>query len=376
MFSNISNIINIIAIFQLFLLAYIVISNNYRDISNRLLFSFLILNSLLLLVSYFYKNEYLYRNDYPLLFFFIRSTFLILGPLVYLYTRSKCFNNFKLIRLDWAHSISFFVIFIFFVLEYYMRSNQTEGSSSASVDTYTFFGFQVFWSFFLLQLLIYIIFSYKVLRQYKTSLKTISSYTENIDFRWLRLLLAVYLLHWFFDALQPIFYLSGISNTDFYTVAGIFSTLSLLVFTTFVVINGLKQSSLFNKIEEKPKYADSPLTEAESKKYLIELINFVETSKPFLDPKLKLIDLSNTLSIPEKQISQLLNQKLGKNFFDFINGYRIDEVKNNLSKNTNGNSKTVLEIAFMSGFNSKTAFNRSFKKFTGKTPSEYKTLLN
>ena len=153
MFSNISNIINIIAIFQLFLLAYIVISNN-RNISNRLLFSFLILNSLLLLVSYFYKNEYLYRNDYPLLFFFIRSTFLILGPLVYLYTRSKCFNNFKLIRLDLAHSISFFVIFIFFVLEYYMRSNQTGGSSSASVDTYTFFGFQVFWSFFLMQLLI------------------------------------------------------------------------------------------------------------------------------------------------------------------------------------------------------------------------------
>ena len=375
MFSNISNIINIIAIFQLLLLAYIVLSSS-KDISNRFLILFLILNSLLLLVGYIYKNEYLSRNDYPLFFFFIRSTFLILGPLVYLYTRSKCFNNFNFRKSDWSHFISFFAIFIFFVAEYYIRINGVAQNSNTSVDAYTFFGFQIFWSFFLVQLLIYIILSYRILLQYRTSLKTISSYTENIDFSWLRLLLTVYLFHWFFDALQPILYLSNVTNTDYYSIAGIFSTLTLLVFTTFVVVNGLKQSSLFSRIEDKPKYADSPLTEAESKKYLTELIEFVETSKPFLDPKLKLTDLSKTLSLPEKQISQLLNQKLGKNFFDFINGYRIDEVKDKLSKNGNGNSKTVLEIAFMAGFNSKTAFNRSFKKFTGKTPSEYKTLLN
>ena len=64
--------------------------------------------------------------------------------------------------------------------------------------------------------------------------------------------------------------------------------------------------------------------------------------------------------------NNIINENLYKNFFDFINTYRIEEMKKQLQ----GESKyTILGIAYESGFNSKSSFNRIFKKYTGQTPS-------
>ena len=376
MLSNISNIINIIALFQLLLLAYAVISNNHKRLSNIFLFLFLILNAFLIIISYSYSNEYLARNDFPIIFYFVRSTFLLLGPLLYLYTKSICYSNFYFKRIYWFHSVCFLILFSFFLIDYLIRVNSKLEISAEPLQVYTYLGFLVFWTFYLSQLLIYVIFSISTLNNYRRSLKKVYSNTDKINYTWLHVLLFVYLLHWFSDTLSPIFYSVGLNDQDWYIIANIFSTFTLLVFTTFTVIYGLKQSSIFAGIAEKPKYADSPLNDSNSEKYLEQLLNYIELSKPYLDSKLKITDLSNTLLIPEKQLSQLINQRLNKNFFDFINGYRITEAKKALSKDSNpNNGKNILEIAFMSGFNSKTAFNRAFKKNTGLTPSQYKALL-
>jgi AraC-like DNA-binding protein len=108
--------------------------------------------------------------------------------------------------------------------------------------------------------------------------------------------------------------------------------------------------------------------------YVTELINYMETSQPYLEPSLKINELAQSLSIPSKSLSQSINQQLGKNFYDFVNSYRIEEAKKKIVK-ANGNGRTILEILYDSGFNSKAAFNRAFKKHTGITPTEYKNLL-
>jgi len=100
----------------------------------------------------------------------------------------------------------------------------------------------------------------------------------------------------------------------------------------------------------------------------------MEDEKPYLDNRLSLKQLAELIDLTTNHLSQIINEKLNKNFFDFINEYRIKEVKQNLS-NPKLQHYTLLAIAFQSGFNSKSSFNDIFKKNTGLTPSEYQKNL-
>ena len=93
--------------------------------------------------------------------------------------------------------------------------------------------------------------------------------------------------------------------------------------------------------------------------------------KPYLNPNLTLHDLSKKLDISNHNLSQILNTQLNQNFFDFINQYRIEEVKKNLADKANDHL-TLLSTALDAGFNSKSGFNAIFKKYVNITPSEYR----
>lgn len=90
--------------------------------------------------------------------------------------------------------------------------------------------------------------------------------------------------------------------------------------------------------------------------------------RPYLDPSLTLTDLTRAVGVNSTVLSHLINKGFEKNFNDFINEYRINEVKSRLRAT---DDETMLAIALESGFNSKATFNRAFKKFTGRTPREY-----
>ena len=93
--------------------------------------------------------------------------------------------------------------------------------------------------------------------------------------------------------------------------------------------------------------------------------------KPYLNPDLNLPELAGELNIPSHYLSQVINKNIGQNFFDFINRYRIEEVKSKIM-DPNYHKYSVLGIAFEAGFNSKSAFNRVFKNSTGQTPTQFK----
>ncbi|MCK4836489.1 MAG: helix-turn-helix domain-containing protein, partial [Candidatus Aminicenantes bacterium] len=128
-------------------------------------------------------------------------------------------------------------------------------------------------------------------------------------------------------------------------------------------------------IRERRKYEKSRVPVEDAEKYLTKLIQFMETQKSYLDPGINLHRLSKKLMIPDHYISQIINTKLKQNFFDFINSYRIEEAKRRISSSDFQNM-SFLQIAFDVGFNSKSAFNRAFKKHTAMTPSEYKKIIN
>lgn len=96
--------------------------------------------------------------------------------------------------------------------------------------------------------------------------------------------------------------------------------------------------------------------------------------KPYHDPELTLTSLANSVNISRNQLSEIINTGTGGNFYDFVNKYRVEEVKQ-LMQNPKFKDFTILAIAFEAGFPSKSTFNSIFKKFTGLTPSVYRNGL-
>ena len=92
---------------------------------------------------------------------------------------------------------------------------------------------------------------------------------------------------------------------------------------------------------------------------------------PYLDCELSIADVSERLKIPKYHITQIINEKLNKNFYMFINEYRINEVKRKIS-DERYKEHSIIRIAYDSGFNTKSTFNTIFKKFTNLTPTEYR----
>ena len=97
----------------------------------------------------------------------------------------------------------------------------------------------------------------------------------------------------------------------------------------------------------------------------------MEEKNPYLDVDLSIHDVSDELEIPRHYLTQVINGMLGKNFYTFINEYRIEEVKKLLTDEAYSKF-TLTSIAFEAGFNSKSSFNSVFKTATGMTPSQFK----
>ena len=97
----------------------------------------------------------------------------------------------------------------------------------------------------------------------------------------------------------------------------------------------------------------------------------MSNEKPYLTSTLTLKELAERLDLNPRILSRVINERKNQNFFDFINGYRIDDAKMILS-NPAKRKMTILEVLYGVGFNSKSVFNTTFKKNTGVTPTEYR----
>ncbi|MCB0509780.1 MAG: helix-turn-helix domain-containing protein [Bacteroidetes bacterium] len=132
------------------------------------------------------------------------------------------------------------------------------------------------------------------------------------------------------------------------------------------------KSSIYSceEMEEAQEEKNALLDAATASKYAKNLASYLEESKAFLNPDLSLRSLAEALAIHPNQLSWLLNNKLGKNFNEYINHFRIESFKS-IAKDPKNAHLTIEGLAYESGFNSKTVFNTYFKKETGLTPSQF-----
>lgn len=166
------------------------------------------------------------------------------------------------------------------------------------------------------------------------------------------------------------------------------SFIGLTILTFLFGVFGFHQPSIFEEVvrykndqdpengsPESKKYRRSGLKQKDVARYVRMVEEHMVKSKPFLDRELSIFDLSDQLGIPRHFLSEVINEHMGKNFYNLINDYRVEEVKSRL-EDPKFKNLTILAIAYDSGFNAKSSFNTIFKEKTGMTPSEYMKTIN
>ncbi|CAH0172088.1 helix-turn-helix domain-containing protein [Chryseobacterium sp. Bi04] len=229
----------------------------------------------------------------------------------------------------------------------------------------------------LIQALFYTGLSYIIIRKHQRKIQQFSSNTEGINLNWLEYIIVVLFIVNIIYVIYNLFY--DPTSLNFFINA------VFLLVIYWVAYYSLKQKEIY-PVEEKQRQElisiDEDADEEEVKRKLIsdeelskikiQLENMMETGKPYLDSELNLIKLAETLEVSSHQLSYAINTGFGKNFFQYVNGYRVEYAKV-LLKDTDSKF-SILGIAYESGFNSKTSFNTTFKKLTGQTPSEFKKI--
>jgi ligand-binding sensor domain-containing protein/AraC-like DNA-binding protein len=145
----------------------------------------------------------------------------------------------------------------------------------------------------------------------------------------------------------------------------------LIYVVLLIILLGIGSLYLFHRNKRTNKTTRATRYISDDDQRLINRLDQCMTEKQlYLDCKLGLNELAQEIHLTPNQLSTLLNEQIGQSFYDYVNAYRIDEVKRRLV-DPKENKKTILAIAWECGFNSKSAFNRIFKSQTGHTPSEY-----
>ena len=225
-----------------------------------------------------------------------------------------------------------------------------------------------------------IVSNYRLI-QYKKGLKNEFSYMENIDFKWLKVILDSSLLLLAIALLSFALYRFNIITS--LTILVYFTNFALFIFILFLAFYGIKNTYTFRDIiteSDLPPEGNSSsngnstatevLNEPEKEQIIEKLESAIVSEKPHLSEKLTISTLSMQANIPQKQLSQILNNHYKKNFFDYINTLRINEFNRRIKLGDN-HKFTILSIAYDCGFSSKSAFNRAYKKHVGVPPSTF-----
>lgn len=178
--------------------------------------------------------------------------------------------------------------------------------------------------------------------------------------------------------LISITFLRSILGKGYYKYYPLWIGISVLIYWigyTSIIQNLLYKDRLqIRKKTDKEKNEKSSITNIKSKNKFEEIHQFVLENQLYLDTEMTLSVLSKKIKISEGYLSQLINKNHGKNYNDYINGLRIEHVKKILVNDEYSNY-TITAIGLESGFKTKTSFYAIFKKHTGKTPNQYKKLV-
>jgi AraC-like DNA-binding protein len=314
---------------------------------------------------------------------------LTFGPYLYLYTTYLVERKVRFEYTDLLHFLPFVIVtacyFIFFkdVVDF----NEVNYFQN---DYYLWVRI-LYGIIFIISIVAYTVFTYVKLWRFRKDMASNFSYwTRQLRLLWLNFIPALFVL------LFLIYFIAGAINAFSFKKVFDISALShigLTIIAFAISYFGVRQMSLFRPVyikvaKERPEIANDAkesaedgaqierktkvrFTEEEAQALIVKLNRHMEEERPYINPELTLYDLSSQLNLTKNELTDLLNNHIGKNFFAFVNEFRLKAVIRKF-ENPDFGHYTIIAIAYDCGFNSKSTFNSIFKQHTGQTPSEYK----
>ena len=284
-----------------------------------------------------------------------------IGPAFYFYVRTLTLPNLAFKRKDLWH-------FAPIILNYIHSAYHAFVGDS---NPYPWFHHlaEILESFAILSIIIYLVLCFHLTNRYQYTLLNRVSNLELIDLQWIKRIIVVLAISF----LCIFLYLgvsSGLWGKHTLDQWGTSRSIILLFYAAilyWLTISGFRQAQTFDV----PPFLDQKGGTDEASQIIQRLQKVMTEQHSFRNPTLSLSDLSKISGISERGISGSINAELDKNFYQFINEYRVEEMKRNLV-DPDSSHFTIMSLAFEAGFNSKASFNRVFKASTGMTPKAYR----
>lgn len=369
-----------IAVFNAFFFALLLFQKRSRAIHDNILINWLIFLGLFIGTYSLYSHKLF--THFHLLSVSLISLLYLHGAFLFLYTSRLISLRREFNRKKLLHFVPFVIFNLYlFVVSFFPNIADKIRMEHVHTDVHPPLLFVFFLILTLLSGPFYFVLTLRLFKKHNINIFNNFSSIEKINLEWLQKLVFIFGIVW------TILIIISVTHHIFNYFSIVFCTDSLfLTLSVFVILMGyfgLKQKVIFGNeiqeeqeliIEEKIKYSGSSLKEEDANIYANKLNEFMLSEKPFLDPTLTLSQLASQINISSHYLSQIINEKFDLNFFEFINQFRVEEVKSRII-NPKFEKFSLLAIALDSGFNSKSAFNRIFKKITQQTPSQYKASL-
>ncbi|WP_077922776.1 AraC family transcriptional regulator [Spirosoma sp. 209] len=326
--------------------------------------------------------------------FFPRTLGYLFPVLCYFYLKSQVNAEFRFSRRDLWHAVPFLVFVVYHVSVFAMGpafvSEWEKTVHYPYLDTAEFvigIGIDILYLYWALQLY----------RQYHSWIKNQFSEIDTISFRWFRNFMIAMAVTSLFNLVMTLISLAfnlnfwqdwwdelaGVALIYYVSIEG-YAQVQVARRLTFrnetvpvqvpdpvlVAADAMPISTPASEAPDTPEDRTAPLLPPDLSERLANLLNYMATEKPYLDPDLSLADLARRLHTNPVLLSQVINTGTGKNFNDFVNEYRVDEFKRQV-RDPATTHLSFLGLALNCGFNSKATFNRAFRKFTGTSPGEF-----
>ncbi|WP_167605310.1 helix-turn-helix domain-containing protein [Maribellus sediminis] len=325
------------------------------------------------LTGYFlnYKG---YWDLYPHLIGITAPFPLLYGPFLYLYVRYSLKSKKHIQKRDYIHFAPALVSYLLMMPFYFTyTADEKVQVDKGLIDDYGLFSTILLLSF-IISGIAYAILAYRMLLKRHKIVEDNYSYSNRIDMNWLRFAIlgigSVFITAAAVTIMREMLGLQFPFNADilFYSI--------IVAFVVFIGYSGIRQQDLFSNtvkneidlLRTESEYKRSGLKQELAIQKHSELLELMQKEKPYLNPKLTLSELANTLSLSSNHLSQIINQYEQVNFHDFVNKYRVEEFIQRVQSNKNF---SLLAHALDSGFNSKSSFNNVFRKHKSVTPSQY-----
>lgn len=375
---NFHDVVLLITAYLCILFALLILTRKGSKTQNALFAGFLLCHAAIpfdLLISFGEAFRPWIAERAPSLFHVFGGAYWLDAPILLWYTRSLLYKDFHFKPYD----LIFLIPFVYFVLNHldYALLTETEQIALLQQNSVVATDISERVTSYVRELIRFCFFAacaFEVFRYRKHILHEFSN-IEKIDFQWLNTTVIGFtaLILWQLLVMTSLEMNIGYNINVNWEALGLTGNYATLGLVSFLIFYSLSHSVVFEGIDreaikERETKAKKPAFEQND---IDKLSKFMLDEKPYLNSDLNIDELAKLSRINHRQLSNMMNQHFKKNFFEFVNYYRIEEAKV-LLKSESHKSSNVLDIMYEVGFNSKATFNTFFKKNTGLTPSQYR----